>query len=290
MRRRFLITGGTGFLGSCIAKALLAQGDDVVILYRPSSSLKRLEGILPSLKLWNCEESMLSQLFQQFQIDAIIHVATNYGRNNDTLESIVQSNVQFPLRLLEMGIAHGVPLFINTATTLNPDLNGYALSKHHFAEWGHMLTAQEKIRWVDVSLHQLIGPDDDSSKFTTYLMKSCLHHLPVLHMTEGAQMRDFVYIDDVVSAYQILLEHALKSQNSLLHYEVGMGRSVTMRFFAELVIQVTRSKTEIRYGTIPYRRNEAMYCQADLSALSNLGWQPKVCLEDAVRRTIESMK
>jgi len=69
--------------------------------------------------------------------------------------------------------------------------------------------------------------------------------------------------------------------------DVGSGNAPTVRSFVELVHALMDSRTELQFGTIPYRTNEATLCQADTSRLQNLGWQPAYSLEQGIQKTIE---
>ena len=60
--------------------------------------------------------------------------------------------------------------------------------------------------FINMRLEHFYGPGDADSKFTAHVMNSCLRNVPELKLTLGEQRRDFFYIEDVVSAYLIILE------------------------------------------------------------------------------------
>jgi len=288
MKKRILLTGITGFLGSHLAKALLAVGYEVVALKRKSSSLSRIESIISDIDFFNVEGLDFHQLFRDCgKIDAIIHTATCYGRNDESVSEIFAANTEFPLRLLDAGNRAGVEMFLNTDTILDKYLNLYALSKNQLLQWGKFFSRHEKIRFGNIRLEHFYGPNDDPSKFSAYIINSCLKNAPELKLTKGEQKRDFIYIDDVVSAYMVLLENMNSLDSSFVEFDVGSGRSIPIREFVETVHRLTASSTHLAFGSLPYREGEVMHSEADVTGLTALGWQCRFDVETGLKQVLE---
>jgi nucleoside-diphosphate-sugar epimerase len=286
--KRILLTGVTGFLGSHLAKALLAAGHEVIALKRKSSSLHRVESVISDIDFFDTEELDFDQLFRDCgKIDTIIHTATCYGRNNESVSEIFSANTEFPLRLLDAGSRAGIELFLNTDTILDKYLNLYALSKNQLLQWGKFFSMHEKIRFGNIRLEHFYGPDDDPTKFSTYVINSCLQNVPELKLTKGEQKRDFIYIDDVISAYMVLLEKMDSFNSPFLEFDVGSGQSVSIREFVETVHRLTASKTNLLFGALPYREGEVMHSEADISGLVALGWRCRYDIETGLKQVIE---
>ena len=288
MKKRILITGVTGFLGGHLTKALLAVGYEVVALKRKSSSLRRVESIVSDIVFFDIEKLDFDDLFRDCgKIDAIIHTATCYGRNNESVSEIFAANTEFPLRLLDAGNRAGVEVFLNTDTVLDKYLNLYALSKNQLLQWGKFFSMHEKIRFGNIRLEHFYGPDDDDTKFSTYVIKSCLDNIPELKLTPGEQKRDFIYIDDVVSAYLLLLEKMDSFSNPFVEFDIGNGHALSIREFVETVHRLTASKTHLAFGALPYREGEVMHSEADISDLVALGWHCHYDIETGLKQVIE---
>ena len=285
---RILITGITGYLGSHLATALINRGDEVIGLKRTSSSLNRIESILPKLTLHNLEDIHLNQLLNNIgNVDAVIHTATSYGRKGESVEEILQANLNFPLNLLNAAIESGVKLFINTDTALDKSLNPYALSKGQFAEWGKYYADQKKIQFLNLRLEHFYGPNDDPTKFTAHVINSCLNNVTELNLTLGEQLRDFIYIDDVIKAYLLLLEKYSTFEESFVEIEIGSGIAVTIKDFVESVKKLTEATTHLNFGAIPYRDGETMYSKATIEKLKSLGWQCQYDIETGIKLVIK---
>jgi nucleoside-diphosphate-sugar epimerase len=137
-------------------------------------------------------------------------------------------------------------------------------------------------------LEIIFGPNDDSYKFHNYVIEQCLNNRPPIETTPGEQKRDFIYIKDVVSAYLLLLDKVSQQNSFYQEYQLGSGKAISMREYLEIVKQLTQSQTEFKFGAKPYRDNEVMFSQANLSALQKLGWNPQYTLKEGLQETIRA--
>jgi CDP-paratose synthetase len=285
-----LLTGASGFLGSALALHLQSQGHQVALLLRPQSNLKRLQGREAEFDIERCITDEQTAVFvQRVQPEVVIHTACVYGRQGETLLQLVDANLRLGLGLLQSLRQLERPVsFINTGTGLAQDVSAYALSKHQLAQWGRMLASQSagQLRFVNVLLQHMYGPGDDASKFTTHVLHACHRNEPELKLTAGEQARDFIYIDDVVSAYATLVEQSGQLE-PVLDIEVGSGTAPSIREFVQTAHHLTDSHTELRFGALPYRPNEAMHCLANIERMRSLGWKPAYDLTAGLTKTIE---
>ena len=287
MKKTILITGATGYLGSHLTHALVAAGHSVAVLKRKSSSLVRLEGVLPQIRLFDIEDGLEKPFQVSGHIDVVIHVATCYGRNGEGDAAIFEANTAFPLRLLEVAVSFKTAVFINTDTSLDKYLNAYALSKKQFMEWGRFFAERNRLCFLNLRLEHFFGPKDDDTKFTSHVIKSCVNNVPELKLTPGEQLRDFIYIDDVVSAYLLLVEKMDQLNERFVEFDVGSGEAVTIRALVEMIHQLTGSSTVLKFGAVPYRDGEVMCSKADTGFLTGLGWHRQFSLAQGIVNTME---
>ena len=287
---KILLTGASGFLGSALALRWLRAGHQVTLLLRPASKLDRLRGEDASFDVGRCTtDAEMAAFVKSVHPEVVVHTACAYGRQGETNLQLFDANLRLGLVVLQALQQTGQPVsFINTGSALAPEVSPYALSKHQFAQWGNMLATQSgsQLKFVNVLLQHMYGPGDDVSKFTTHVLHACLRNDPALKLTAGEQVRDFIYIDDVVNAYDTLLtqRHRL---NTVQDIEVGSGTAPTIRQFAETVHRLTASHTELLFGALPYRTNESMHCLANLERMTQLGWHPVFDLNTGLKKTIE---
>lgn len=285
--KTLLITGASGYLGSHLVRALLAAGHKVAILKRATSNLARLEDCLPRLVVFNIEGGLDRPFKSMGHVDTVIHTATCYGRNGEKTSEIFAANTVFPLQLLETASSFDADTFFNTDTILYKYLNAYSLSKHHLVEWGKSFADADKINFINIKLEHMYGAGDDSSKFATHVIHTCLNNRDELKLTLGEQQRDFIHIDDVVSAYLCLLENTGKIGSGFSEFGIGLNQAISIRDFVSMVHRLTASQIKLSFGAYPYREHELMHSEANLSGLLGLGWRCRYDLETGLKQVIE---
>jgi nucleoside-diphosphate-sugar epimerase len=288
-----LLTGGTGFLGSHLLKALSAYTDfKIICLKRSFSDIKRISKINNSnIVYYNIDQVTIDKVFEENKIDIVVHVATDYGRNHDSIYQVLETNLLFPIKIIELAIQKGVKCFINTDSYFNKEnfsynyLLNYSLSKKSFLSWLNKLSS--KIQIVNMVLEHLYGEYDNSTKFIENLIqKVAIQKVDKMDLTYGHQRRDFIYISDVVDAYLAIINYSLKHSFQYEVFEIGSGISNEIRYFSEMVKRISGSETLLNYGVIPYRSDEIMESKADTKKISDLDWSPKVNIEEGIRRII----
>ena len=195
---RVLLTGATGFLGSHLLKALVSKGYEVVVLKRSTSNMWRLKGFENTFKSYDIDRVPLQKAFEEQYIDTIIHTACMYGRKGESIQQILKTNLMFGIELLSTAIDFSTKYFLNTSTLLDKQINAYALSKKQFEEW--LKLASNKIQVVNLKLELMFGEQDGNDKFTSWILNELQQEKNIIPLTAGTQKRDFIYIDDVVSA------------------------------------------------------------------------------------------
>ena len=286
-----LLTGATGYIGSHLTSALVAAGANVSILKRSTSNIDRLVSIQNKISMFDIDvEGLESPFTKGSRIDAIIHSATCYGRNGENEIDVFSSNTLFPLELLRLSAFYESTTFINVDTILCEYLNSYALSKYQFAQWGRFFSQTKRIQFLNIRLEQVYGPNDDLSKFTSLLIRRCVEGALSMPLTKGEQMRDFVFIDDVVTAFMLILE---KMNGKGVYWQelgLGSGSPVSIKHFAKKVKELSCSNIEFDFGALDYRDNEVMTSSANINALNELGWTRKWSLEEGILSSIEDCR
>ena len=280
---RVLLTGATGFLGSHLAGALLARGDDLHAIRRASSSFARLEAVANRIR-WHDASTGADEVMRLARPAVVIHAATHYGRGGGTDADVERVNYHWPVALL--GAAPAGTVFVNIDTSLPPALGAYARTKRRFAEHARRAAGDGHTRVLNVKLESVYGPGDDPAKFQMTLIAALLRGDVVFPMTPGAQSRDYIFVADAVEATLRLVDYAVASGDPYLAAGVGRGEAVTIRRFAETARAAAGSATRLEFGALPYRAGELMEARADISLLRTLGWAGGRPLEDGLRETI----
>ena len=284
-----LITGVTGFLGSALAREL-CKTHRIIGLKRHASDLFRIADIAHNIKLYDADRVLLETLFQEFSIDFVIHTATDYGTHGAVTE-VLDANVRYPLSLLSLSILSGVKAFINTDTFYTPNygaLQDYSLSKRQFLEWAKQLSDGMPV--INLKIGVLFGPMDRRDKFTPSMIRRLLANEAGIDLTPGDQKRNFLYVEEAARIYRLVLERISNIPPGFNEFNVGSSETYSIRGFIEQLHRLTQSRSCLKFGALPYRVNEIMAPDADISQLQRLGWTPKVTLEEALIRTIDYEK
>jgi nucleoside-diphosphate-sugar epimerase len=280
-----LLTGGTGFLGSHLLRALVAAGEQVVVLKRSTSAMTRLGDLAGAFGTWDLDAGDVEEVFHRHPITRVIHCATNYGRNETAPWETIEANLVLPLKLIHLARRAKTKMFVNTDTILNKRLSHYSLSKSQFTEW--LRSYAGDLVCLNIALEHFYGADDDPSKFVSGMLQALQEERPLLALTPGEQRRDFIHVDDVISGFTCLLAALKDSPCGFFHYEIGSGHSTSIREFMALAKDLTGNQhTELAFGALPYRHDEVMNSAVDTSALRALGWHPRVGLREGLLRVL----
>jgi CDP-paratose synthetase len=285
--KTILLTGATGFLGSNILKKILELDEyKVVILKRSFSDVFRISEIINRVKYYDIDLVPLENAFKDNEIEVVLHTATQYGRkkNSTRVFDMVESNLILPLKLLDLSKKYNAATFINTDTILDKRVSMYSLSKKQFRDWLYHYSSD--MLCINVSIEHFYGSEDNESKFVSYIINSLIKKEEFIDLTHGEQKRDFVYIQDVVDAFLIIIAKN-KAKYGLYDYEIGSGTNIRIKDFVLKVAYILKNNiTQLNFGAISYRENEVMESKVDLNNIKALGWRPKVTLEEGLRRTI----
>lgn len=293
MSTTIVLTGVTGFLGSALLRGLLANDYEVIGIKRSTSDTWRIKDAEhhPRLHLFDVDQADPAEIFNKHRVDAIVHTATEYGRDGAPVYKILEANLILPIRLAEMGINAGTKLFINTDSYFNKGnhsyshLLNYSLSKKSLLIWLGQISKRLKI--INAVLEHIYGPYDGRAKFVeTLIQQIAIQKQDRVSLTHGHQKRDFIYIDDVVDAFLKLLQFGLTHEFSFKSYEIGTGQSVQVADLARSIKTLSGSPTHLGLGELPYRSDEIMESVAENSELRQIGWSPQVDLTTGIKKIL----
>jgi CDP-paratose synthetase len=290
-KKTILLTGATGFLGSYLLESFISLNFNVIILKRSNSSTIRINHLLNNVLYYNVDLlSSLDDVFVQNKIDIIIHTACSYGRSNESIKEIINTNLIFGINLMELGIKFKVQTFINTGSLLPRNINSYSLSKAQLTDW--LKINSSKIQVINLKIEHMYGPKDDNKKFLPWLINEMQSGTENINLTSGIQKRDFIYVDDVVAAYNLIINISEKLGN-WNEFDIGTNLYVDVKDFVIQIAKELENSNNIKiiprlkFGVINYREGDIMIPQLDNSKLLNLGWVPKTSLKEGIKKVIK---
>ena len=121
------------------------------------------------------------------------------------------------------------------------------------------------------------------------MVRKMLNNEECINLTKGEQNRDFLYVDDLLEVYNIILNNS-ESFSNFEHFRIGSGVNSNLRYILEFIHVNTNSKSFLNFGAIPYRNNELMTSSNDISKIKNLGWNANIGIDCGIMKVIEYEK
>ncbi len=286
-KKTVLITGINGFLGSNLAQSL-SRDYHIIGLEKDFCCLNNINN--EQFKVYSSDQNP-EIIFQENQLFAIVHAATKYNRNDESLEALINTNILLPVKLFELANQYDVSLFINTDTFFNnPDyqysyLSAYTLSKSQVLDWFRNIKGSTKL--INMKLFHIYGPNDAMSKFIPSIISRIKNNEASIDLTNGEQERDFVYIDDVINAYKVVLNRFDSLEGNHITIETGTGNATSIKELVIKVKELSNSTSRLNFGALPQRSNEIMHAIANNEVLKSLGWRQKSNLESNLLKIID---
>jgi len=301
-RERVLITGGSGFIGACLAHDLVAEGHDVHLLLRPEANTWRLAGLAGRYAAHTGDlrdATTVRRAVAACRPGVVYHLATHgaYPSQRDRA-AILATNLLGTANLLDALDGHDYRALVHTGSSseyghkdgpmreddrLEPRTD-YAVTKAAAT----LLCQAEAYRGrpvTTVRVFSAYGPWEGPTRLVPYVMGCCLRG-ETPRVTAGAQPRDFIYVGDVVELLKVAA-HQPRAVGRVLH--AGTGRQHTVRDMIEAIVSVCgRGRVRPEYGAESPRPGEPKCWVASIEQTTVLtGWRPRHGLAAGVARMAE---
>ena len=300
-REKLLIIGG-GFIGSHVAKEAVVRNFEVSVVSLNEKSLNQKINDVKYLVANITELSELSTAIKGKLFDHVINLGgyidhLNYSQGGDKVfdvhfegaKNIVKCVNHRNLKsFIQIGSSdeYGNNTAPQNERQRELPISPYSLAKVSATHFFQMLYRTEKFPVIILRPFLVYGAYQDGSRFIPQIIQGCLDN-KVFSVSEGKQLRDFCFINDVVEAIFISL-NCRKAFGEIIN--IASGIPVDIRSVVEEVQGIV-GLGKPKFGSIPYRDGENMELYADISKAKNiLNWAPKIGLNEGLRRTIESFQ
>lgn len=276
---KILITGGTGYLGRRLIWRLLKEKHEIICIHRKSSDLSIFNGITSGLYFLESDaNSIRNYVTAPGKLpDFVINAACSYETGGSE-ETVVESNLLFPLMVLRTLFQAGCKNFLSIGTALPKELNLYALTKHQFDEYGASYAERFSIRFTSVLLENYYGPEEPANRFLPSTIEKLKQNEEIL-FTSGTQKRDFIHIEDVLTGILLLIGQLLSGYEEI---PLGSGTAPAIRELLLYLKELTHSSSVLRFGALPDRKHE-LSSAADLTRIHSLGFTPKYSWKEGLK-------
>jgi len=302
---RVVVTGGAGFLGSHLCRALLARGDQVIAVDNlVTGSVANIEELFGHRGFTFVEHDVSQYVWVPGDVDTVMHFASPASPAD--FERI-------PIQILKVGSlgthntlglakAKGARYFLASTSEVYGDPQVHPQPESY---WGHvnpigprgvydeakrfaeaMTMAYHRHHALDVRIVRIFNTygerqrADDGRAVSNFLVQA-LAGTPITIFGDGSQTRSFCYVDDEVRGFLALLDGDITGPCN-----IGNPGEYTILQLAEMVLEVTGSQSELVFEPLPV--DDPTQRQPDLTlARSALGWEPEIPLRTGLERTAE---
>jgi len=309
--RRVLITGGLGFIGSHLARRLVREGADVTLvdslIPEYGGNLHNVAEIADQVRtnisdvrdehglryLLQGQDFLFNLAGQTGHLDSMTDPQTDLEINGRAQLSILETcrryNPEIKVVFASTRQIYGRPAYLpvdENHPILPVDVNG--INKAAGERYHILYNDVYGIRACALRLTNTYGPHmrvrDARQTFLGIWVRSVVEGNP-FEVWEGAQLRDFTYVDDAVDAF---IRAALDEEADGRTFNLGGLEVISLHDLAELLVRVNGGGTfEVKSFPADRKRIDiGDYYSDDRVIRSTLGWQPQVALEEGLTRTI----
>ena len=296
---RLLITGATGFIGQNLLPEIINQFPGIRIL-----TVNRLAGkAINMFPFKQCEhiEGLQSETIQRFNPEIAFHLATltTAGNSFCYIKPMIETNIAFGTELLSiLGDCTDFKLFVNTGSFAEyasgagqiDDAYLYAATKSAFRVLVDYYARLRGFKYITATPYSVYGGRPTVKRLMDYLIES-IHAGNPVSMTGGAQVLDFIHVNDVASFFVSLLSHPVlfDSLHNGEEFHLGTGIGTSIRELASMVEEISGEKCNIHWGGRPYREKDIMYAVAPApDNRSGINWHANTSLKEGLPAAILS--
>jgi UDP-glucuronate decarboxylase len=302
-RKRILVTGGAGFLGSHLCDRLVAQGHDVLCADNFYTGTK--DNIAHLLGLANFELLRHDVTFPLYvEVDEIYNLACPASPVHYQHDPVQTTKTSVHGAINMLGLAKRVKAKILQASTsevygdarIHPQTEDYwghvnpigprscydegkRCAETLFADYRRQHGLSTKIARIFNTYGPRMHPSD--GRVVSNFMMQALTGKPLTVYGDGTQTRSFCYVDDMIDAFIRLMDTPEAVTGPI---NLGNPQEISMADIAQRVIALTGSASPLVYGPLPV--DDPWHRQPDITQANLLlGWQPATGLDEGLRRT-----
>jgi UDP-glucuronate decarboxylase len=304
LRKRVLVTGGAGFLGSHLCERLLNEGHDVICLDNFFTGSKdNVAHLLPNPYFELLRHDVTFPIY--LEVDEIYNLAcpaSPIHYQHDPVQT-TKTSVHGAINMLGMAKRTGAKIFQASTSEvygdplIHPQIEGY---------WGHVnpigtrscydegkrcaetlffdYHRQHQLKIKVARIFNTYGPrmhPGDGRVVSNFIVQALKNEAITIY-GEGNQTRSFCYVDDLIEGFIRLMGSEDKITGPV---NLGNPNEFTMLELAKTIIDMTGSKSELVF--LPLPSDDPKQRQPDISlAKSTLGWTPKIALAAGLAQTI----
>jgi dTDP-glucose 4,6-dehydratase len=306
--QRVVVTGGAGFLGSHIVERMLRRGVDVVCVDNlVTGRLVNLREVVPIARLTLRKANVSDPIEIHGRVDAVLHFASPASPLDYLEHPVLTLDVGTigTKRMLELALEKGARFLMASTSEVYGDPQEHPQKESY---WGYVnsigmrsvydeakraseayVMAYHRAHGLEVRIARIFntyGPRmrTDDGRAVPQFITQALAGVPFTIYGDGRQTRSLCYVDDLLDGVERLLDADYD-----LPVNLGNPREVSVLELARLVARACDTEYRLEFHPLP-EDDPKRRCPDIAVARSELGWEPKVSLEEGLRRTVEWLR
>lgn len=306
--KHYLVTGGAGFLGSNLVKRLIKDGQKVTVLDNLETGfLENLREISKHENYRFVEHDIINPYKSDEKIDYVINLACpasppKYYR--DPIKTLEVNSIGTK-NMLELALEHKARFFHTSTSEVYGDPKEHPQKETYFGNvepYCKRSCYDEGKRYAEALIYEYrhekglntgiirifntYGPgmDPDDGRVVTNFIKQALQGDDITIQDKGQQTRSFCYVDDQIEGMMKMIHSDEEGP-----INIGNPGEFTVNELADLVLKLTESKSK-KINVAPALSDPKLRRPDIALAKEKLGWEPKVQLEEGLKKTIEWLK
>jgi len=299
--KKILITGSSGFIGTNLLISLQSQNYVLAVINRSrNTEFENITNYIGDI----CDYSFIEKTILDFQPNKVFHLA-GYKNRSSNIEEVSLSlkvNLMGTLNLYEaltkvstvesiiaLGTTdeYGIQNSSFVESSIENPISPYGFSKLCGTKLAKFFNNNFNLPVIVLRPTIAYGPFQANDMFIPSLINTLIANKE-FKMTEGNQLRDFIYISDLVEAILIISEN--QNCNGEI-FNIGSEESLMLKVVASDIGSYLNKGHLLKFGSIPYRQNEVMQYKTCTEKINNIiGWFPKVSLKKGIELTVKHYK
>jgi ADP-L-glycero-D-manno-heptose 6-epimerase len=311
----YIVTGGAGFIGSCVIRTLNDAGIDDIIIVDNIASTDKWMNMRNKKYIKYVHKSKFPEMLPELKgVTHIIHLGACSSTTERNFDYLWNNNFEFTKTLWNYAAEKGASfIYASSAATygdgslgfddvMNIDqlrpLNGYGYSKQIFDQWVKHQAISSPAQHVGLKFFNVYGPNEYFKGSMASMIFHGFKQIKAdgeirlfksynLDYKDGGQLRDFIYVKDVCSVILWLTQHPEVSGL----FNVGTGHAQSFRKLAEATFHALDLEPNIKYIDMPeiLREKYQYYTEAKMDKLRKAGYHGQFSsLEDGVRDYVQN--
>lgn len=302
---KIAVVGATSFIGLELLRALAKESNvELLAVARPTSpKVKEILEIGNNIKL----KYLTLQEYEHLgtitgPVDCLVYLTWNGTRGTSRDDHELQSfnyvqGIKAIISVMKAGCTKIItagsqaeygPWFMDRKETEedlpNPNTE-YGKYKLNFYNDAVKLGKMYHTKIIEPRFFSLYGPSDYEGTMIISMLRNMLEDKDC-NLTKAVQTWDFLYISDAING----LMHLIKNNEAEGIYNFGSGESHPLRYYIEIMHHLTKSKSKLNFGIIPYPSTGIVNVNPDVNKLKNIGWTPKESFQEGIISIINCLK